>query len=77
MFKSTSSGPAKEICPICGRPLERRQVFLTFEFIGHEYWFCSQKCYDHFAQMPEKHVAQLAHEPHGHLGRQCPHDRSP
>ena len=58
--------------PICGMRLSSEQNGLTYTYIGQEYHFCSQACYDLFRRSPEYYIALLAHDDRGHCGIRFP-----
>ena len=54
--------------PICGMRLMSEQNWASYIYIGQEYKFCSQGCYDLFLRSPAYYITLLAHDDRGHCG---------
>lgn len=57
---------------LCGLCLEPEEIGATYTYIGQEYNFCSQECYDLFLRSPEYYIGLLAHDDRGHCGIRSP-----
>lgn len=54
--------------PVCGMKIEKEEAVEKVEYMGKEYYFCSQECAEKFKDNPE----QYAHQKNSH-GHGCCH----
>ena len=70
-FRPRQTAQRALLDPICGMRL-LSQNGLAYTYIGQEYNFCSQGCYDMFLRSPEYYITLLAHNHRGHCGIRSP-----
>ncbi|HET7490499.1 MAG TPA: heavy metal translocating P-type ATPase [Bradyrhizobium sp.] len=64
-FSEDGGGPEANVAidPVCGMRVAREGAKHRFEYRGHEYFFCSDRCRERFRSQPEKFLEPKEAEP--------------